>query len=63
MTNFNTQVGGGVYHLQFETDNRLYYEAMQRTARLFVDNSNLETTTPSGWISVMDRLPEPPKEE
>lgn len=33
MTGFNTQVGGGEYRLQFETDNREHYELMQKTAR------------------------------
>lgn len=36
-TEFNTQVGGGVYRLQFETDNRAYYDLMQEVARRCVD--------------------------
>ena len=36
-TGFNTQVGNGEYHLQFETDNKEYYLLMQETARRCVD--------------------------
>ena len=37
MTEFKTQAGGGVFRLQFETDNHGYYKRMQETARLCVD--------------------------
>lgn len=62
MTGFNTQVGDGVYRLQFETDIRQNYEAVQAVARACLDGrvvvSKSEITTPTGWISVKDRLPE-----
>ena len=40
MTNFNTQVGGGVYRIQFETDNQKAYKAVQEVIRAFVDMDN-----------------------
>ena len=40
-TEFNTQVGGGVYRLQFETDNQGYYKRMQEVARRCVDGKPL----------------------
>lgn len=62
MTGFNTQVGDGVYRLQFETDIRQNYEAVQAVARACLDGrvvvSKSEITTPTGWISVKDGLPE-----
>lgn len=36
-TGFNTQIGGGEYRLQFETNNKEYYLLMQTTARRCVD--------------------------
>lgn len=39
-TGFNTQVGGGEYRLQFETDNKEHYLLMQETARRCVDSAN-----------------------
>lgn len=37
MTNFNTQVGGGVYRIQMVTNNKEAYELMQEIIRGFVD--------------------------
>ena len=36
---FNTQVGGGKYRLQFETDNKECYLLMQEIARRCVDGT------------------------
>lgn len=36
---FNTQVGGGKYRLQFETDNKEQYLLMQEMARKCVDSA------------------------
>lgn len=47
MTNFNTQVGGGVYRIQFETDNQKAYMAVQSLARLLVDHENAEKVVAS----------------
>ena len=37
MTNFNTQVGSGVYRMQFETDNQRAYKVVKEIVRSFVD--------------------------
>lgn len=37
MTGFNTQVGGGMYRLQLETDRVEVFNAIQKMARQFVD--------------------------
>lgn len=40
MTGFNTQVGGGTYRIQIETDRAEVYKAIQKMAREFVDQEN-----------------------
>lgn len=40
-TGFNTQVGGGEYRLQFETDNKEHYLLMQEMARKCVDSEKV----------------------
>lgn len=40
MTGFNTQVGGGLYRIQIETDRKEVYYEIQRVAREFVDAEN-----------------------
>jgi hypothetical protein len=40
MTGFNTQVGGGMYRIQIETDRADVYKAIQKMAREFVDQEN-----------------------
>ena len=40
MTGFNAQVGGGVYRIQFETDNKKYYKVLKEVIRAFVDQDN-----------------------
>lgn len=42
MTNFYTLVGCGVYRIQFETDNKKAYMAVQTLARMLVDHENAE---------------------
>ena len=37
MNGFNTQVGDGIYKIQFETDNERHYKYMQELARQCVD--------------------------
>lgn len=37
MTNFNSQVGGGVYRIQMVTNNKEAYERVQEVIRGFVD--------------------------
>ena len=51
-TTFNSQIGDGKYRLQFETDSKEHYLAMQEMARRCVDGRTME------WISVEERLPE-----
>lgn len=41
---FNTQVGDGLYRLQFETDSEDYYKLMQETARRCVDGIGSKNT-------------------
>mgnify|MGYP003313388295 CR=1 FL=1 len=38
-TEFNTQIGNGEYHLQFETDNKAHYLLIQEMARRCVDGN------------------------
>lgn len=38
VTGFNTQVGGGLYRIQIETDRKEVYDEIQRVARSFVDS-------------------------
>ncbi len=37
MTGFNTQVGGGLYRIQIETDRSEVFNVIQDMARAFVD--------------------------
>lgn len=37
MTNYNSQVGGGKFHIQFETNNKVHYEHVQQAIRECVD--------------------------
>lgn len=41
MTGFNTQVGGGLYRIQIETDRKEVYDEIQRVAREFVDSEKV----------------------
>ena len=40
-TEFNTQVSGGEYRLQFETDNKEHYLLMQSAARRCIDRAHM----------------------
>lgn len=40
MTGFNTQVGGGVYRIQIETDREEVFKVIQKLARQFVDSES-----------------------
>lgn len=51
-TGFDTQVGGGTYRLQFETDNEDLYQTMQAAARWCLDGK--PESDLSGLISVAD---------
>lgn len=57
MTGFNSQVGGGEYHIQFETDNRKHYERVQQTIRDCMDGAQPEKAfvlhTPLGSVELM----------
>ena len=55
-TGFNTQIIDGMYHLQFETDKREYYEYVQAAARDCLDGK--ATDKCHRWTSVEERLPE-----
>lgn len=69
MTGFNTQVGGGVYRIQIETDNQRAYKTIQEVVRAFVDLeqvvvSKMENSTVAEETSVCDCVyPENTKEE
>lgn len=64
MTNFNTQVGGGVYRIQFETDNQRAYKVVKEIVRSFVDMdssnevavSKMEKTTHTEHSSTCDGI-------
>lgn len=47
MIGFDTQVGDGMYHIQFETDNKKAYMAVQSLARQLVDYENAEKVAAS----------------
>ena len=55
-TGFNTQIIDGMFHLQFETEKREYYEYVQAAARDCLDGK--ATDKCHRWISVKERLPE-----
>lgn len=38
MTKYNSQVGGGEYHIQFETTDREHYERVQQVIRECIDS-------------------------
>ena len=38
MTGYNSQVGGGVYRIQMETNRREVYDCVQNVIRAFVDS-------------------------
>lgn len=42
MTGFNTQVGDGKYCIQFETDRRDLYKAVEKACRKAIDKSEKE---------------------
>lgn len=43
MTGFNSQVGGGVFRVQFETDNQTAYKTVESVIRAFVDLEQIKT--------------------
>ena len=72
MTGYNSQVGGGVYKIQMETNRRDVYDCVQSVIRSFIDaeqlgrvvNSKTENTTVAEKSSVCDGMyPENMKEE
>lgn len=73
MTGFNTQVGGGMYRIQLETDRVEVFNAVQNMARKFVDTeksrkevvSKNEKTTATEKTSVCNCVvcPENSKED
>jgi hypothetical protein len=42
MTGFNSQVGGGVYKIQFDTNNQKAYRIVQDIIRTFIDLENAQ---------------------
>ena len=42
MTGFNTQVGGGLYRIQIETDRPEVFNVIQDMARAFVDTERTQ---------------------
>jgi hypothetical protein len=63
MTGFNTQVGGGMYCVQVETDRKEAYDEIQRVARSFVDAeavgvSKKENATVANPKTAIDELKE-----
>ena len=60
MTGYNSQVGGGMYRIQMETNRREVYDCVQRVIRSFIDAerpegvviSKNETTTVAEKSSV-----------
>lgn len=60
MTGYNSQVGGGMYRIQMETNRREVYDCVQNVIRAFVDSeqsgrvviSKNETTTVAEKSSV-----------
>ena len=41
MTGFNTQVGGGLYRIQIETDRSEVFNVIQDMARAFIDTEQM----------------------
>lgn len=67
MTGYNSQVGGGVYRIQFETSNQLAYKTVEAVIRSFVDLEGVavsknENTTQVSEASSVGVCPENTKE-
>lgn len=53
MTKYNSQVGGGEFHIQFETNDREHYERVQKVIRECIDHDFVvgNGPTPKGLLS------------
>lgn len=68
MTGYNSQVGGSVYRIQFETSNQRAYKTVEAVIRAFVDLEGVvvsknENTTHVSEVSSVGVCPENTKED